>query len=89
MTKSKFSQYVSFRFLSIFHHFGTDRRTEQATFPQTDQWTYRYARTHPFTMSYTEEPRNSAFQGTCGFYALLQEMPHCQYIELIEKASGD
>ena len=33
---------------------------------------------------YTEEPRNSAFQGTCGFYALLREMPYCQYIELKE-----
>ena len=37
----------------------------------------------------TEEPRNSAFQGTCGFYALLREMPYCQYIELKEKASRD
>ena len=39
--------------------------------------------------SVTEEPRNSAFQGTCGFYALLQEMPYCQYIELKENASRD
>ena len=37
----------------------------------------------------TEEPRNSAFQGTCGCYALLREMPYCQYIELKEKASRD
>jgi len=37
----------------------------------------------------TEEPRNSAFQGTSGFYALLQEMPYCQYIELKEKVSRD
>ena len=38
-------------------------------------------------------PRNSAFQlpfqGTYGFYALLQEMPYFQYIELKEKASRD
>ena len=25
----------------------------------------------------TEEPRNSAFLGTCGFYALWQEMLYC------------
>ena len=37
----------------------------------------------------TEEPRNSAFQGTRWFYIFLQEMPYCQYIELKEKASGD
>ena len=35
---------------------------------------------------YTEEPRNSAFQGTRWFHALLREMPYCQYIELKEKA---
>ena len=28
-----------------------------------------------FVQISTEEPRNSAFQGTCGFYALLREMP--------------
>ena len=38
---------------------------------------------------YTEEPRNSAFQGTCGFYALLRERPYRQYIELNEKTSSD
>ena len=32
------------------------------------------------TIKGTEEPRNSAFQGTCGFYALLREMPYCQYM---------
>jgi len=37
----------------------------------------------------TEEPRNSAFQGTSLFHALLREMPYCQYIELKEKVSGD
>ena len=37
----------------------------------------------------TEEPRNSAFQGTYGFYVLLREIPYCQYIELKEKASRD
>ena len=35
----------------------------------------------------TEEPRNSAFQGTYGSYALLREMPYRQYIELKEKVS--
>ena len=30
----------------------------------------------------TEEPHNSAFQGTCWFYALSREMPYCQYLEL-------
>ena len=34
----------------------------------------------------TEEPRNRAFQGTSGFYALLREMRYCQYIELFEIA---
>ena len=38
---------------------------------------------------HAEEPQNSEFQGTCGFYALLREMLYCQYIELKEKASGD
>ena len=37
----------------------------------------------------TEEPRNSAFQGTSLFYALLREMPYYQYIESKEKASRD
>ena len=46
----------------------------------------RYARSK---MICTEERANSAFQGTCGFYALLREMPYCQYIELKEKASRD
>ena len=38
-----------------------------------------------------EEPRISAFQGTCGFYALSREMPYFQYtyIALKEKASRD
>ena len=37
----------------------------------------------------TEEPHNSAFQGTSLFHALLREMSYCQYIELKEKVSGD
>ena len=47
----------------------------------------------------TEEPHNSTFQGTYGFYALSRKMPYCQYfcywvmmllifhIELKEKTS--
>ena len=35
----------------------------------------------------TEEPRNSAFQGTNWFLILLREMPYCQYTEWKEKAS--
>ena len=42
-----------------------------------------------FKVSCTEEPRNSAFQGICGFYTLLGDMPYCQYIELKEKVSRD
>ena len=37
----------------------------------------------------TEEPRNSAFQGTRGFHGLLREMLYCHYIELKEKAFRD
>ena len=29
-----------------------------------------------FAIDSTEEPRNSAFQGNSGFYALLREMPY-------------
>lgn len=38
---------------------------------------------------FTEEPRYSAFKETSGFYALLQDMLYCQYIELKENASKD
>ena len=48
-----------------------------------------FLRAHVYVRVHTEEPRNSAFQGICGFYTFLREMPYCQYIELKEKASRD